>query len=402
MKSYYYVIIFVVIAFIGILIFVYKDKNIKYKLSEAQKQIEIQIGEGIIEINDLKLNTKQDIDFSNKKATANINGQNVNYTILDILQPFNIDQEGDHEYPFLFKAEYPDGTITAYLAIARKKDNKFVSVDQVKVGNPDKIDEIHEYNDNEVLVEAFVGEGDNKQRAHLSYKFINDKIIPDPNNIDLDNYKPPTQTPTPSPVPSNTSTQTNDKPVNNSSGKVALTFDDGPGTFTPNVLDALKDKGIKATFFMIGQNAQSHQDLVQRVHNEGHEIGNHTYTHPDLSKLSYDAQMDEIKKTNNAINNIVGVTPHWLRPPYGNFNDDTGKVLSDLGMQKVLWNVDTRDWSGLSADEIYNGAVANLRDGAIILMHDGVANSSETAKAIPRIIDTIRSQGYQMVIISEL
>lgn len=402
MKSYYYTIVFIVIILIGILIFAYKDKSIKHELSEAQKKVETQVGEGVIEIHDINLNSTQDVDFQGKKASVNIDGKNVNYTILDILQPFNIDQKDDEEYPFLLKAEYPDKTITAYLVIARKKDDKFVSVDQVKVGNPDKIDEIHELNDNEVVIEAIVGEGDNQTRAHLSYKLENDKIVPDPHNIDIDTYQPPTPTPTQQattqPAPTNNQQSNNQ----NGSEKVALSFDDGPGTFTPNVLDALKNKGVIATFFMIGENTQKHPDYVRRVHDEGHEIGNHTWDHPDLTKLSADSQKDEIQKTNTAINNLAGVTPHWLRPPYGNFNDDTEKVLSDLGMQKVLWNVDTRDWSGLSADEIYNRAVVNLKDGAIILMHDGVNNSSETAKAVPRIIDTIREKGFQMVTISNL
>lgn len=398
----YYSIIFIIIILIGILIFAYKDKTIKYEPSEAQKKVNLEIGEGTIEIKDLKYDQSKDVDFESKKAEVNFDGKKVNYEIIDILQPFNLDQKDDDEYPFLLKATYDDNEKQSYLVIARKQEDKFISIDQVKVGDPDKIDEIHELDDHEVVVEAMVGEGDNQTRAHLSYKLENNKIVPDPHNINIDNYAPPTPTQTEEANISDDSNSQSDSDSGGDSGKVALSFDDGPGTFTPNVLDALKDKGVKATFFMIGENTDKHPDFVKDVHDAGHEIGNHTWDHPDLTKLSSDSQKDEIQKTNDAINSLVGITPHWLRPPYGNFNDDTESILSDLGMQKILWNVDTRDWSGLSADDIYSRATDELKDGAIILMHDGVNNSSETAKALPRIIDTIKDQGFELVTISNL
>lgn len=405
--SKYYFIIFIIFAIIGVFFFVNRNNTIKYELSETQKKVNLEIGEGVITINDLKYNQQKEVNFQNKKATANFNGQNVNYTILDVLQPFNIDSEGDNEYPFLLQAEYSNGEKIAYLVITRKQDDKFVSIDQIKIGNPEKIDEIHELNDNEVVVEAMIGEGDNKVRADLSYTFQNNKIVPDSHNIDIDTSVPLTPFTSATQIETTTpQTNENQKQKDNSnpsnSGKIALTFDDGPGTFTPDILDVLKDKNVNATFFMIGENTQKHPDYVKRVYQEGNEIGNHTWDHPDLSKLSYDAQKDEISKANDSINNLVGIVPHWMRPPYGNFDNNTAKVLSDLNMEKVLWNVDTRDWSGLSSDEIYSSATANLRDGAIILMHDGVNNSSETAKALPKIIDTIKNQGYELVTISNL
>lgn len=401
----YYSIIFVAIILIGLLIFAYKDKSVKYEPSEAQKKVNLEIGEGAINIKDLKYDENKDVDFEKKKAEVNFDGKKVDYEIIDILQPFDLDEKDGDEYPFLLKATYNDGEKQSYLVIARKdeQENKFKSVDQIKVGNPDKVDEIHELDDHEVVIEAIVGKGDQETRAHLSYKLENDKIVPDPNNIDIDDYTPPTPTPTQTEEKNNNdNNQTNNNQNGGDLGKVALSFDDGPGTFTPNVLDALKSKGVVATFFMIGENTQKHPDFVKKVHDAGHEIGNHTWDHPDLTKLSSDSQKDEIQKTNDVINKLTGASPHWLRPPYGNFDDDTENVLSSLGMQKVLWNVDTRDWSGLSADDIYNRAVDGLKDGAIILMHDGVNNSSETAKAVPKIIDTIKNQGYEIVTISNL
>ena len=184
---------------------------------------------------------------------------------------------------------------------------------------------------------------------------------------------------------------------------VALTFDDGPGVHTPEILDILKNKGVKATFFMIGENAEGKHDFVKRVHDEGHVIANHTYDHVQLSKYSYDKQKDEIQKTNDILKGIIsGLNVHWFRPPYGDYNDDTMKVLGELGMERVLWNVDPRDWSGVQADAILDNVLSNAKDGSIVLMHDGVANSSETAKALPKIIDGLRDKGYKLVTVSEI
>ena len=107
-------------------------------------------------------------------------------------------------------------------------------------------------------------------------------------------------------------------------------------------------------------------------------------------------EMDELTKTNNIIENAIsGINVHYFRPPYGNFNDDTLNVLSKLGMEKVLWTVDPRDWSGIPANEISNAVLSNVKDGSVVLMHDGVANSSETAKALPGIISTLKDRGYK-------
>lgn len=382
----------------------YAEKSRKQsRLSPAQSKVETEIGEGIIHLQDSYKNFQADVDFTNKQAlVATVNG-GITYVIMDILQPFNLDDQGDQEYPFLLEANYPDGKKLAYLVIARKdkEKNKFLAVDQTVVGNPAQIKDIHSLNNREVVIDAQWGEGTNKEDVKLAYTFQNDKIVPDKNNVDISQPKPKPQ---PSSAPSDTPKKSSDNTNNNSGdkGKVALTFDDGPGVHTPEILAVLSDKAVKATFFMIGENAQSRSDYVKKVHDAGHEIGNHTYDHQDLKKLSYDAQYEEINKTNNIIKGIIGLSPHYMRPPYGNYNDDTKSVLSALAMEKVLWNVDTRDWSGKSADDIQSSALEGIKDEAIILMHDGVANSSETAKALPGIINEIKSRGYTMVKISEL
>lgn len=376
------------------------------RLSHDQALLEEKMGNGVIHVKDLYKNFEADVQFKNKQAEITNDNQKISYAIKDVLQPYNLDSRGPDEFPFLLEVSYQDGKKLDYLVVSHYENRKFTAVDQVIVGDPAQIDDIHELDDKEVIVEAFWGGGADKEKVQLTYTFQANKIVPDKNNIDITKPKPkPIPSPTPTPTKTSTPTPTKTSSSGGDSsgkGKVALTFDDGPGVHTPEVLGVLADKGITATFFMIGENAESRNDYVKRVHDAGHLIGNHTYDHQDLKKLSYDAQYDEINKTNNIIHGIIGLKPHYMRPPYGNYNDDTKSVLSALGMEKVLWNVDTRDWSGISADQIKTAALAGVKDGAIILMHDGVANSSETAKALPVIIDEIKSRGYTMVKISDL
>jgi peptidoglycan/xylan/chitin deacetylase (PgdA/CDA1 family) len=398
MKNYY-LIIFVLILVLGFIVFNYLDKSSNYStLSKSQHEVESQVGESIIEITDPDLNFTKEIKFKNKQAILDHNDQEIIYTILDILQPFNIDDEGEKEYPFLLKKEY-NTTQLLYLIISRKESNKFTCVDQIKIGNPQYIEEIYELDDREVIIEGVKRENNQIIRFHLAYRLENDQIIPDPNNIDIDSITVPTEKK--QSLPPSQNTLQNDT-TKNQSGKIALTFDDGPAIYTSNILDVLAEKNVNATFFMIGENIQNHSDIIQRIYDEGHEIGNHTWDHSDLSKLSYDTQKEEIEKTNNAIQNITGSIPKIFRPPYGNFNDDTNSILSSLSMQKYLWNIDTRDWSGLSSDEIYTRATQDLFDQAIILMHDGVNNSIQTATSLPKVIDTIRNRGFELVTLSNL
>lgn len=383
----------------------HKNGNVQSdQKSQAQKQTEEQLGEGIINLYDPKTKEKADIDFVNKKAKVDTDNGKISFEILDVLQPFNIDSEGDLEWPFLMRIDYWDNESIDYLYIARKNDDKFKTIDLVKIGDPVKVDDIHSVAEREVAIDCDVQINENspdKERVILTYTFSDDKIIPGANNVNIDDYPQKKEEPTP--------TKTTQAKKEDDSGnvdtkeKLALSFDDGPGKHTPEILDILKDKNIKATFFMIGENVDPHADFAQRVHDEGHEIGNHTWDHAQLTKLSADAQKDEIQKASDAIKKAVGnVNVHWMRPPYGSFNDDTLNVLSSLGMEKMLWNVDTRDWSGKSAADIISSAVGDAKDGSIILMHDGVANSSETAKALPDIISGLQDKGFQMVTIGEL
>lgn len=283
----------------------------------------------------------------------------------------------------------------------RENDTQFNVVDIKYVGDDAQIEDIHKVSASEIAIDALWGNGNNQESVILTYTFSGDKIIAGEDNIDISKIKPERQQVLASSTP--TYTQQKQEQNENSNGTVVLSFDDGPGASTPDILDILNRYNIKADFFMIGQNVQSHPDYVQKVYDAGNEIGNHTFTHQDLAKMSSDTQNDEFNKTNNAIKNVLSKAGTiWMRPPYGSYSDDTDKVLSSIGMKKILWNVDPRDWAGASADEITDAVLSNVKDGAIVLMHDGVANSVETAKALPKIIEGIQSKGFKIVTLSQM
>src|ERR1700685_2740033 len=153
---------------------------------------------------------------------------------------------------------------------------------------------------------------------------------------------------------------------------VAMTFDDGPSAEnTPRLLDMLKQRNIKATFFLIGQNAAANPDLVRRILAEGHEIGNHSWTHPQLSKLSDDRVTEEITKTQAAIKNASGYTPVILRPPYGAITArQKDWIEKQFGLSVIIWSVDPFDWKRPGASVIEQRILAGARPGAIILSQD--------------------------------
>ena len=399
------IFLIVILTFIGVFFYFSKKQSDNPNLSYSQNRVEDQVGNGTLNFKDPYENTQTNINFKDMSGSVNSTGNvkgTVNYQITDILSPINLDTNPDLEYPIILKASYPDGKNTDYLVIARRdmpNINKYTAVDQVAIGDPARIDDIHSLGNNEVIIDAFANYDDgDKANVILNYTFQNDKIVPGKDNIDIN--KVITKQKAILPIPANVKKSTTDSQSN---GKVALTFDDGPGVYTQAILNTLKQYDVKATFFMIGQNAESHPDLVKLVNKEGHVIGNHTYDHQQLSKFSYEKQMSEIKSTNDVLTNIIpSLNVHWFRPPYGDYNDDTVKVLDNLGMSMVLWNVDPRDWSGRSADEIADSVISNTKDGSIVLMHDGVANSVETAKALPAIIQGLKDKGFQLVTVSEL
>lgn len=193
---------------------------------------------------------------------------------------------------------------------------------------------------------------------------------------------------------------------NRNAGKfIALTFDDGPHqTQTDEILAVLQKYGVKATFFPIGQNIAAHPDVTRRVHQAGHEIGNHTYTHAAVSKLTDDRLTEELDATAALLKEQCGVTPTVFRPPGGDISEGAVRLVNALGYRYVLWSwrVDTRDWASVSVDSVINTVLDNVRDGDVILFHDYVAGVSPTAKALETLIPALRARGYEFVTVSEL
>ncbi len=178
---------------------------------------------------------------------------------------------------------------------------------------------------------------------------------------------------------------------------VALTFDDGPhGVHTDSILNTLERYGARATFFVLGCQAEQYPAQIKRAHSLGCDIGNHTYLHPDLSASSVGKIRSEITRTNTIVKNIIGENPVSLRPPYGNHN---ASVRANAGMPLVLWNVDPRDWQTQDANRIAQHVVQYASDGNIILMHDIYG---ATADAVKMIVPALLKKGFQLVTVREL
>lgn len=185
--------------------------------------------------------------------------------------------------------------------------------------------------------------------------------------------------------------------------KIALTFDDGPHpVHTPEILDILDEFGIRATFFVIGQNIEYWSELVSREAKAGHEIGNHTFTHKNLKTLDLSGIEKEIGDTENSIFSCTGVRTSLLRPPEGKVGEELCRIAKNSGYTVVCWSVDTRDWAHTSSDEIVENVLSSAEGGDIILFHDFVTGESPTPDALRRIIPALIEEGYEFVTVSEL
>jgi len=181
---------------------------------------------------------------------------------------------------------------------------------------------------------------------------------------------------------------------------VAITYDDGPSPeTTPRLLDILKSKNAKATFFTIGTNADAFPDLLRRERDEGHLVANHSYNHPQLNAIPEDRVGRELDETSRAIESALGTKPHWLRPPYGATNDRVAAIAGERGMALALWDVDTADWQNRNADITCRNAVDNAQAGSIILMHDIHPSTVDAAACI---IDGLRAKGLRPVTLDEM
>lgn len=179
--------------------------------------------------------------------------------------------------------------------------------------------------------------------------------------------------------------------------KIALTFDDGPSAaWTPALLDGLKERGVKATFFLIGENADKNPEIVKRMAEEGHLIGNHTYHHVELTKVSENEARLELADTSAVIVRITGKEPEYMRPPFGAWQR---KLEREIQMLPVLWTIDPLDWTTENQDEIVNKVVTEAEENDIILLHDCYKSSIEAGL---RIVDILQEEGFVFVTVDEL
>jgi peptidoglycan-N-acetylglucosamine deacetylase len=180
---------------------------------------------------------------------------------------------------------------------------------------------------------------------------------------------------------------------------VYLTFDDGPGVYTPQILSELAAKGAPATFFVTGEHAAQFPSLVQQEHADGHGIGDHGWSHAALTELPPALIRQELESTAVEIASLTGTRPTLWRPPFGAFNDTVTAIASSLGLSMRLWDVNPSDFDMPGTGEIVSRVVDNVSDGAIILLHDsspdGSEDRSQTVAALPWIINALRARGFQ-------
>ncbi len=181
---------------------------------------------------------------------------------------------------------------------------------------------------------------------------------------------------------------------------LALTFDDGPhASLTPKLLDMLKKKNAHCTFFIVGQNAAEYPDIVKRAAAEGHEIANHSWSHPSLSKLSVSGIESQLDRTDAVIEKTIGRGTKLVRPPYGATNATVRKIIAERGEAIILWSVDPLDWKYRNADRVAAKLIEGAAPGAILLAHD---IHPTTVAAVPEVLAKLTAEGYQFVTVSEL
>ncbi|MFD7868528.1 polysaccharide deacetylase family protein [Streptomyces sp. NPDC059783] len=180
---------------------------------------------------------------------------------------------------------------------------------------------------------------------------------------------------------------------------MVLSFDDGPDPiYTPHILDTLRTHDVRAMFFLCGEMAHDNRDLVRRIADEGHTLGNHSWTHPLVTGLSRAGVTDELGRTSDVIEEITGAPPLWYRAPYGAWNRNSFEIGASLGMEPMAWTVDTLDWTVPGTDTI----VRRVRDGAapgvVVLSHDAGGNRSQSVAALRRYLPALLDDGYRLTV----
>lgn len=188
--------------------------------------------------------------------------------------------------------------------------------------------------------------------------------------------------------------------------EVALTFDDGPDdVWTTKVADMLKQFNVKATFMCVGKRCAANPEVLRRLDRDGHVIGNHTWNHPNLTKIPLTEVQSQVERTNDEIFRLIGKRPTMFRPPYGALNADVIKELIKLKEKIVFWDVDSLDWDKLTAEQVAHNILSNVRPGAIILQHAAGGRGEslqDTVNSLPYVINTLRREGYTFRTVPEL
>ncbi len=178
---------------------------------------------------------------------------------------------------------------------------------------------------------------------------------------------------------------------------VALTFDDGPHkVYTKQLLDGLRERGIHASFFLMGENLEGNEELIRQMKEDGHLIGNHSFCHVKLTEEGAEQVCRDVEKTGDLIEDLTGQYPRYLRPPYGDWNE---ALEEKLDLETVFWTVDSLDWKLKNTEKIVKRVEKSVKNGDIILMHDIFSTSVESAL---QLADELQSQGYQFVTVDEL
>lgn len=185
--------------------------------------------------------------------------------------------------------------------------------------------------------------------------------------------------------------------------EVALTFDDGPHpVLTPQILEILRRYAVPASFFCVGLNAQAYPKIVARAADEGHQVANHTWSHPFLPDLTRDELLCQVDATNQALTEAAGGSNTLVRPPYGARTPELLGWLAEAGMTTVLWDVDATDWAAPGTDVVVDNVATGVTSGSVVLMHDGGGDRTQTVEALPRILEDLLARGYRPVTVAQL
>lgn len=375
------------LSFLFILISIFSISSCKHikniEIEPPAQSINETTNDDSTDIKYFNVINKQNSDFEN--LTINyIYENNKNYNISVKYPSTAIDSINgmieDTVYPYI--NDYKD-------AINNKNSNTFqydLTIDF----------KVNEYNDSiinfEFNIRSLTNDGEQIFNETLVLNLENGKLIP---QSDI-TTTPETETIKILETTKSLETSSNTK-VYSDKKLIALTFDDGPNAITtPILLDGLAKRNVKATFFMLGTCMEENPDIVKRIYQDNHGIGNHSYSHKNLIKLNNDEAKIQYDKPNEILNSIIGTVSTAFRPPYGNYNDDI-KAFSDTPI--VLWNIDPQDWKYKDTEKVANHIINKAKDGDIILLHDIYDTS---VKATFKIIDTLKEEGFTFVTIDQL